>query len=196
MAAVVLLALAGRAWPPVPRAAPVVDTALGPLAVLDGDTLRLPDGRRVRLRAVDTPELGRPFADEAREFARAFVAGGEPRLVPPQPGHDAYGRLLADVEVGGASLSRALLAAGLAVLYEERDPQLVALQAGAVDARRGQHARLGLARGPFLVTAGRLHRPGCPWTRAAGARADLCSDPAQALRTGRSPCRTCLAWPP
>lgn len=192
--ALLLLAWACLARPSRPPP-PVAGTPAA-LEVLDGDTLRLSDGRRVRLLSVDTPELGRPCADAARDFARAFVAGGELRLVPEQPRHDTYGRLLADVEVGGRSLSRALLAAGLAVLYEEDDPALVALQARAVDERRGQHARLHLARGPFLVTARRLHRPGCPWTRSGGGLADLCSDPAEALRVGRSPCRTCLAWPP
>lgn len=191
-----LLLLAGLCVVRPTRPAPPAPGTPAALEVIDGDTLRLPDGRRVRLLSVDTPELGRPCADAARDFARAFVAGGELRLVPEQPRRDGYGRLLADVEVGGRSLSRALLAAGLAVLYEEDDPALVALQAQAVDARRGQHARLHLARGPFLVTSRRLHRPGCPWTRSGGTLADLCSDPAEALRAGRSPCRTCLSWPP
>ncbi len=164
--------------------------------MLDGDTLRLADGRRVRLASIDTPELGRPCAAEARDFTSAFLAGGVAVLQPPDPPRDRYGRLLADVEVGGASLSRALLAAGLATLYEDEAPELLALQARAVDERRGMHARLAAVRGLFVVTAGRLHRPGCPWLGASARPADLCSDPSEALRAGRAPCRTCLAWPP
>lgn len=185
-----LLAALGRPAPAPPSG------VAGALSVLDGDTLRLPDGRRVRLAAVDTPELGRPLAAEARDFSADFLARGPGVLHPAQPPRDRYGRLLADVLVQGESLSRALLAAGLATLYEVDDPGLVALQARAVDERRGMHARLELAGGPFVVTAGRLHRPGCPWARASARGADLCSDAAQALRAGRAPCRTCLAWPP
>ncbi len=165
--------------------------------MLDGDTLRLPDGRRVRLAAVDTPELGRPCADEARDFSAARLAAASGwRLVPADPPRDHYGRLLADVLLDGESLSEALLLAGLATLYESDSPRLLACQAAAVRERAGMHARLGRARGPFVVTARRLHRPGCPWARLDGPDADVCADAAQALLAGRSPCRTCLQWPP
>jgi len=165
--------------------------------VLDGDTLRLPDGRRVRLPAVDAPELGRPFAAEARDFSAAqLAAAADVRLADADPPRDRYGRLLADVLVDGASLSEALLAHGLATLYDSDAPALRRLQAEAVAARAGMHARLDRAVGPFLLTAHRLHRPGCPWVRGQARHADLCSDAAQALQAGLSPCRTCLAWPP
>lgn len=171
-----------------------VATPLGRLTVLDGDTLRLPDGRRVRLRSVDTPELGRPCAAEARAFTAERIAGGTLRLVPDEPKHDRYGRLLADVLVDGESLSEALLAAGLATVYDDDSPRLVRLQAEAVAERVGMHARLDRAVGPYVVTAHRFHRPGCPFTRGTGA--DLCSSAAEALAAGLSPCRTCLSWPP
>jgi len=164
--------------------------------VLDGDTLRLPDGRRVRLPAVDTPELGRPCAAEARDFTLARLAAArDVRLAPADPPRDHYGRLLADVLLDGASLQEALLSAGLATVYDSEAPRLLALQAQAVGARSGMHARLDRAHGPFLVTAHRFHHPGCPWVRGEAA-ADLCPDAAGPLAAGRSPCRTCLAWPP
>lgn len=172
-------------------------TPQGELVVLDGDTLRLPDGRRLRLAAVDTPELGRPFAAEARDFSAARLAAAAGwQLEPDEPPHDHYGRLLADLLLDGKSLSEALVAAGLATLYECDDPALLRCQAAAVTARAGMHARLDRAHGPFVVTSRRLHRPGCPWTGHDGAGVDLCSDAAQALLLGRSPCRTCLPWPP
>jgi hypothetical protein len=89
-----------------------------------------------------------------------------------------------------------LLSAGLATLYESEKPRLLRCQVAAVTARLGMHARLGRAVGPFVVTARRLHRPGCPWTGQDGGDADLCTDAAAALLAGRAPCRTCLAWPP
>lgn len=173
-----------------------MSSVAGPLVVLDGDTLRLPDGQRVRLAAVDTPELGRPCAAEARDFTAARLAQATAfALDPPAPPRDHYGRLLADVLLDGESLSAALLGAGLATLYECDDPRLLALQAAAVEARAGMHARLDRATGPFVVTARRLHRPGCPWTGRDGGE-DLSAEAEPALRAGRAPCRTCLPWPP
>ena len=188
------LVAAGALRSPPPPATPAVVTPLGRLTVLDGDTLRLPDGRRVRLRSVDTPELGRPFAGEARAFTAApLAAGRELRLVPDDPPHDRYGRLLADVLIDGESLCEALLSAGLATVYDDDSPRLARLQAQAVAARAGMHSRLDRAVGPFVVTAHRFHRPGCPFARG---NADLCSSAADALAAGLSPCRNCLAWPP
>jgi micrococcal nuclease len=195
VAALVLAGLAaGSCFVEHPSTAPVVGTALGQVTVLDGDTLRLADGRRVRLAAVDAPELGRPFASEARDFAAARIAHGTLQLVPADPPKDRYGRLLADVLVEGESLSEALLAAGLVILYDEDAPRLVALQAHAVETRVGMHSRLDRAEGPFLLTAHRFHRPDCPF--ANGPQTVPCATAAEALSTGRSPCRTCLPWPP
>ncbi|WP_082859161.1 thermonuclease family protein [Microbulbifer sp. Q7] len=89
--------------------------------VVDGDTLRLKDGRRVRLIGVNTPELrhgkrpAQPLAEEAREFTERFLAGGDLELVYDRDRHDNHGRVLAHVyNHRGDSLEAALLAAGLA----------------------------------------------------------------------------------
>ncbi|MCQ3830065.1 thermonuclease family protein [Microbulbifer elongatus] len=89
--------------------------------VVDGDTLRLTDGRRVRLIGVNTPELARgkhraqPLAEESREFVQRFLAGGDLELVYDRDRYDNHGRVLAHVyNHRGDSLESALLAAGLA----------------------------------------------------------------------------------
>ena len=89
--------------------------------VIDGDTLRLKDGRRVRLIGVNTPELGRrqrlpqPLAEEAREFTARFLAGGDLELVYDLDRRDNHGRVLAHVyNHNGDNLEAALLSAGLA----------------------------------------------------------------------------------
>ena len=164
---------------------------------MDGDTLRLPDGRRVRLPSIDAPELGRPFATEAAAFLASRLAGRRLSLHPPDPPRDDYGRLLADVAADGESVSAALVERGLAWVYDRRDAELVARQAAAVEARAGVHARLERAAPPpFVVTTGRFHRRDCPWVARDQGRRDLEADPARLLREGRAPCRTCLPWPP
>lgn len=89
--------------------------------VVDGDTLRLKDGRRVRLIGVNTPELAHgkrkaePLARAAKRFTQRFLAGGHIELVYDRDRRDKYNRLLAHVyNHRGESLEAALLSAGLA----------------------------------------------------------------------------------
>jgi micrococcal nuclease len=87
--------------------------------VVDGDTLRLTNGARVRLIGVDAPEVrGResrePWADDATEFVREFVAQGPLRLEFDRERIDRYGRFLAYAWVGDRLLNEELVRAGLA----------------------------------------------------------------------------------
>jgi micrococcal nuclease len=68
--------------------------------VIDGDTVELADGSRVRYIGVDTPETVHPskpvqcFGREASEFNRVLVEGRPVRLERDISDADAYGRLL------------------------------------------------------------------------------------------------------
>lgn len=91
--------------------------------VYDGDTVRLSDGRKLRLIGVDTPELGRdggpdePFAAQARTALSGWLAES-PRLGLRYDGErtDRYGRVLAHAHLAdGDSVAARLLARGLGV---------------------------------------------------------------------------------
>lgn len=90
--------------------------------VIDGDTLELFDGRRVRLLGINTPELGHddrpaePFGEPARTFLESLAApGSRVKLRFDSERFDRYGRLLAHVFLpGGRNLQSELLTAGLA----------------------------------------------------------------------------------
>ena len=88
--------------------------------VVDGDTLLLASGARVRLIGVDCPETVKPhhpvepFGPEASAFTKSFVAGGNVRLQFDRERIDRYDRFLAYVFVGDAMLNEELLRAGLA----------------------------------------------------------------------------------
>lgn len=89
--------------------------------VVDGDTLHLDDGRKVRLIGINTPEIGRegvpsePFAQQAR--SRLIELLGDQSMVRLKIGRDArdrYGRLLAHAfTVGGESIEERLIEEGL-----------------------------------------------------------------------------------
>jgi len=89
--------------------------------VVDGDTLRLRDGRLVRLIGLNTPELGRdgaadqPLADTARRMAADWLGGNSILLHSGVESKDRYGRHLAAVfrSADKGSLSEYLLSQGL-----------------------------------------------------------------------------------
>ncbi|HEX7763483.1 MAG TPA: thermonuclease family protein [Cellvibrio sp.] len=90
--------------------------------VSDGDTLKLEDGRSVRVLGINAPELARgqapaqPLGREARAAAQAFIqrAGGKVQLGFERERADRYGRLLAHVyDSRGRSLAAELLQQGM-----------------------------------------------------------------------------------
>lgn len=117
--------------------------------VIDGDTLLLANGARVRLIGVDTPETVRPnhppqpWGLEAARLTRRLVSGGEVRLEFDGPRKDRYGRFLAHVWVGNRMLAEELVRAGLATAETRYDyaydvkVRLLEAQAEARAARLG-----------------------------------------------------------
>jgi len=101
--------------------------------VVDGDTIKvalvgdMPELFRkenIRLRHCDTPEKHDPRPDvaalaiQATDYTARRIAPGQ-HITLREVGFDKYGgRLLADVEVDGVNLCRALIDAGLAHPYE------------------------------------------------------------------------------
>lgn len=88
--------------------------------IYDGDTLRLGDGRRVRLLNIDTPELGRdgrpdqPFARAAKQALERLIAHHPLRLSTEQQKTDHYGRTLGHLYLSdGRNLAEQLLRQGL-----------------------------------------------------------------------------------
>lgn len=111
--------------------------------VVDGDTLRLPDGT-VRLLGMDAPERGqtcrRPngtivdCGGAATQALAALVA--EKRVECRVRGQDRWGRSLAVCAAGEAELNRAMVQGGWALARSEL-PGLAAVEAEARAARRG-----------------------------------------------------------
>lgn len=88
--------------------------------VYDGDTLRLDDGRKVRLVGVNTPELGRDgrpdeaYAQAAKYWLRQRADQQQVYLLPGKEPMDRYGRLLAHLYLpDGRLAAEGLVRAGL-----------------------------------------------------------------------------------
>jgi micrococcal nuclease len=73
--------------------------------VVDGDTIVLEDGTKVRYIGINTPERDRPFYEEATDANRKLVEDREVRLEFDTVQIDQYGRTLAYVFVRGSTSS-------------------------------------------------------------------------------------------
>lgn len=152
VAALVLLVLAylKRETRPPERVAGPAPTSAKRLCVraVDGDTLELDGGERLRLIGVDTPETVDPrrpvqyFGEEASAFTRRMAQGKSVRLEYDQDTRDRYGRTLAYVYLpDGTFLNAEIIRQGYGHAYTRfpfrYQEQFLALEREAREQGRG-----------------------------------------------------------
>ena len=96
-----------------------VDYNMTVTEVIDGDTFYLGNGDKVRMLGINTPESGRPYAQEATDFLTNMILGKEVTLVNDSKNgdSDSYGRLLAHVYVNDTFVNYEIIKAGYAFWY-------------------------------------------------------------------------------
>lgn len=97
-------------------AAPAEETTLV-TKVIDGDTVTVQGGRRVRLLGIDTPEFGEPCYAEAKQRLQDLVLNKTVRIVPDAANTDKYGRLLRFLFLNSQNINLTLVQEGLTVAY-------------------------------------------------------------------------------
>lgn len=114
---------------PPTTAAPVAEpTTTAPLGitisnVVDGDTVDLSTGERIRIIGIDTPETGQCGFEDAADALTAMTFH-MPVVVTAgaRDDKDRYGRYLRYIDVGDADVGLALIQQGLAIArYDSRD---------------------------------------------------------------------------
>lgn len=121
-AALLLLLLLALSWTAFAQedTGPACDLEGRCTRVVDGDTITLRGGESVRLLGIDTPEIGEPYARDAKLFTLQLVAHEDLRLEFDEQLRDSYGRLLAYVYVekgdGWVMINAEIVRAGLARL--------------------------------------------------------------------------------
>jgi len=144
--------------------------------VVDGDTLRLSDGRSVRMIGLNAPETGKkgqsaePFAEAAKRRLQALVdeSAGQVSVRVGEQAADRYGRTLANVYGrNGDNLEAQLLAEGLAYLVAV-SPNVALVDCQQAAEKTARDAGLGVWRnspvqspdqissGGFAVVSGRV----------------------------------------
>jgi len=173
--AIVLGVADGRAQPTVRGAEAVV------ASVIDGDTIKLTDGRSVRLLQIDAPEPGTAecFSRAAGRELRGLLPAGTRVTLEPDPPLDLidrYGRLLRYVHRGSANLNVELVRRGAATVWFHR-------------AERGRHSATLLSAASSARTSRRGIWGACPsavWNPLGPATTGPGS-PAAATPTPRRP---------
>jgi len=112
--------------------------------VIDGRTLRLVDGRLLRLAGIDTP-MG-----PAKSRLAQLVAGRRLELAYDEPKLDRYGRLIAHLFADGEWVEGTLLERGLARVATSTDDRAGAAMMLAFE-RRARGAGRGLWRDPHYA---------------------------------------------
>jgi len=172
------------------------------IKIIDGDTVLLSGGDRLRLSNIDAPEKGEPLYNEAGQLLSDLVLGKVLRLEFNGARRDKYGRLLALCYVDTILVSEQLVRRGMAYLMLFRASELerpeiqrlltaqrLALQDGV-----GMHGLDREAEEYYPAHPGsfRFHRPGCRYLENADSdQLRHLASREEALYEGLAPCRRC-----
>ncbi len=130
--------------------------------VIDGDTVELKDGRRVRYIGVNTAETGQPYAAEAQALNESLVAGKAVWLEMDEQDRDSYGRVLAYVWIDDLLVNLELVRQGYANSYPV-PPNLRYVKSFARAEREAREAGRGQwlpSDSPLRMTALQYDGPG------------------------------------
>lgn len=182
---------------------------------MDGDTLALRGGERLRLRGIDAPEVlhkdkpGQYYGTESMKVLSSLVAGQDLFLERAELDTDRYGRLVGMARLGdGRVVNLIMIEEGAAFVYphasdkdSEMARKLFAAQVTAIG--RGNGFWPQVLGSPDALTgfvgtrnSRRFHTVSCPLGREVKARNRVTfSSLREAFSAGYAPARECTSWP-
>lgn len=95
----------------------IEETTANVSKVIDGDTIQIETGEKVRLLGINAPERGQPYYEEAKTRLEELVEGKEVKLRGDVVTNDQYGRLLRYVFINGKHVNVMLVREGQANVY-------------------------------------------------------------------------------
>ncbi len=170
------------------------------VGVVDGDTVELGDGRKVRLIGINTPERGEPGYNSASDLTDRLVGGRTVRLEYDRDRFDRYQRTLAYLWVNDSLVNTQILRSGWASCYffdgsMHHSREFLLAQREAMKAHRGlwkkPHAETEESYVAFF-SAYRFHRPGCESLQGANPESEIVfHSKDSAYYDGYAPCGKC-----
>jgi len=170
------------------------------ISIVDGDTFVLSSGKSVRISAVNTPESGELFYDEAKEYLSGLVLGKKVVLHLVGPGLDRYGRILAEVYVDSVNVGLSILKMGMGLLYLFPDnaylkDKYLPVLLQAQQKKSGIWSLPEPAAEEFYINikgSYRFHRPLCYHLKDVDrGKMQIIRSRKEAFALGLSPCRSC-----
>jgi micrococcal nuclease len=172
------------------------------IRIIDGDTVELTGGERLRLLGIDCPEKNEPYYDSAKIMVENFLAGEIVEVAFSERRRDRYGRLLGYIYLDSQLINSAIIRQGLGYVYlfddnlgdKQNIELLLTAQDEAIHNRRGIWSINRVEEEYYLAKKGslRFHRPTCEavqnWKEGDFIRFNNRVD---AFKKGLSPCRRC-----
>ncbi|UCD20907.1 MAG: thermonuclease family protein [archaeon] len=181
--------------------------------VIDGDTLTIQGGDRVRLLGIDTPEKNEQFYLEAKEFLESRVLFKEIELERDIENKDRYDRLLRWVWLDGSLVNAEIVGEGLAIakFYNEDEKyqnMISQAEQQAIEAKKGIWKQIGE---PITKSSGcvylacskednyaasknsnKYHKCGCQWAQKIKKENLICFETKEeAELRGYETCSSC-----
>lgn len=86
------------------------------ISIIDGDTFQTAEGETIRLLCVDTPELGKAGADEAKAYLSSLIIGKDISI--ERQSIDKYNRTLAWITANNILVNKEIVDNGFGSLFE------------------------------------------------------------------------------
>ena len=170
--------------------------------VIDGDTIELVGGDKLRLLGIDSPERGDLLYDSATAILASIVANRTVTVTYSKRRRDRYGRILGYLFIDDICVNEAILSSGMANVYlfddnlsdSARITGLLNAQKQAITNKKGIWSRPISDEPYYLALKGnlRFHRPSCQSVRNRPI-SDIIKFTSRidSFNEGLSPCRNC-----
>ncbi len=137
----------------------------------DGDTLKLADGRTVRLKGIDAPEIAQPYGIESRNLLTKLTRKKKVRIA--FHGKDRYGRAVGEIFVGKRSVNHSMVSHGAAWWFRSFAPTDNQLRRLEDDARKHKVGAVALVQCGGAMGLEKSQRQTCANCRSSALRLAL-----------------------
>lgn len=169
--------------------------------VVDGDTIYLDNGEKIRFVGVNTPEKGVDGYQTSKLFVEKLCLGKTVGIdVDDSKNSDKYGRTLGVVIIDGKSVNEMLLKEGLAeIMYippSEFYPYDWDYNSTHTPTAENTHVNTASKdiTGTFVgnTNSGKFHEPNCKWVQKMSSSNKITfSSRNEAISQGYQPCKVC-----